>query len=911
MWYLFLVSIIVVCSASFRASGTTDISSARLFENAVSAIEENYVDPSRIDPSKMLDGALNQIQRVIPEVLIKDRSQGSLTVVVGLALKRFNLGNLNSMSDLSRAMKDILSFIAANYHGDTPAEEIEYAAIDGMLEILDPHSNFLPPKVYKEFQVGTRGKFGGLGIVISIKDGQLAVVAPIEDTPAARAGVKTGDRILQINDESTINMSLTDAVNKLRGDIGSKVSIVTEREGQAPAKITLTRALINIDSVKHAILKEGEKRIGYLKVKSFQANTNEDVSQALKEFHAGGAKLDGLVLDLRNNPGGLLNIAVDLADFFLKEGVIVSTVGARDQVFEKDVAHGPGTEADYPIVVLINEGSASASEIVAGALQANDRAIVMGRRSFGKGSVQTLFELGDNTALKLTIAQYKPAGTLTIQLVGVTPDINLKPVTVDRKAMNLVEDVLPSEFDLEQHLNVKLGRKMQPSMKSMFDIPFLKPKENEKETEEESIKEYTNAPEVEKDFAIVLARKMIAGAGKARRDEMLKSLSDVVESAKTSEEKKIDTALKPWGINWEQAKLTGEPKLTLAYRLKYGGAQIQKAKAGQKIELEFTATNTGTGPYSKLIAVGQSEMPFLANREFPFGRIDSGSSHTWSTPIELPQSLPTQDLVLDVTFEESNGRQPEPLDVIIPVTEIPEPVFGFSIKGSPDLFSKPFAGRGSIPLDIEVTNVGSGGTSKDTQATLSNECGDKMFIEKGRMKLGAMAPGTLRHAQFKFHIVPQTNHTANCELKLVLADIKRLVFLTKKIKLDPISGGIKPEPGIRYEPPTITLSKLPSSTKDTSVKIHGTIKDTDKIRDYFVFVGDKKIAYAPNITDDTSLEFDVTAELEPGPNQITVGARDALDLLGRKVVVVDRTSGERKKEQKPRDVMLFEGMQGR
>ena len=898
-----IIPLILLCAVasgviSVHAQGGSDkLAEAKLFERSVVAIDRDYLDSSRVVPRKMLDSALSRIQQTIPEILVRNGEEGTMTVEVGLATRRIRNSPMNSISDLKRVMREVLGFIAKNYNGETKPEEIEYAAIDGMLEALDPHSNFMPPKVYKEFQVGTRGKFGGLGIVISIKDGQLTVVAPIEGTPASAVGIRAGDRILQIDDESTINMSLTDAVNKLRGDVGTKVSIIVEKPGKPSRKIQLTRASINIDSVQHKLIAENGRRVGYIKVKSFQQNTDEDVGKALKSFHDGDAKLDGLILDLRNNPGGLLNVAVDLADRFLSGGVIVSTVGARDQVLERESARPGSTKEEAPLVVLVNEGSASASEIVAGALQANGRAVVMGRRTFGKGSVQTIFDLGEGSALKLTIAQYKPAGTQTIQLVGLTPDVDLMPITVDPKAINLVEDVLPSEEDLDAHLESARYTKPTEEPRSPFRVRHLIPKEDEKALETRSIKEYQKDPDLEQDFNVTVARRFLAAASGKSRNEMLSSGSGALREADAEQAAAMETALAKLGIDWSGHKAAGEPTLKLSYRLKSGKGEMTRARAGQKVDLELTATNVGTGAYSKLIAVGQSEYYFLANREFPFGYLPAGQSRTWSVPIEIPEAMPRGDLIIDVAFEEENGRLPQPLTALLPVDELPAPSFGFSYTMTPA--RKPFAPGVPVTLTLDVTNSGPGSSSAETAATLSNDCGDKLFIENGRTKLGAMAAKAVRRAPFRFHLSGAPDDGV-CPVKLAIADMKRMLVLSKKLELKTKEGRISPEPGKRYAPPTIEITKAPDRTGQARAVVSGVVRDTDRVRDYFVFVGDKKIAYVPNAGDATSLEFSVEVPLEPGNNTVVIGARDEIDLMSRKVIVINRTTGERKKDRRVR-----------
>ncbi|HQC51005.1 MAG TPA: S41 family peptidase, partial [bacterium] len=464
----------------------------KLIERTADAVDAHYLDIERADPKKMLLRSLSHLQKAVPEIMMEEKGSDAIVLKVGLAQKRFPIKKIMSMRDLKSTMNEIAQFLSANYKGEISSEDMESTLINGLLAPLDPHSNFLTKKTYDEFMIGTRGKFGGLGIVITVKDGQLTVIAPIEDTPAYRAGIRAGDRITQIEDESTINMSLTDAVNKLRGNVGSKVAIVVERDGKPAHKITLTRAVINIDSVKSGLLEKDGKRIGYLGIKNFQSNTTKDVKAALAKMHDKNAELDGLILDMRNNPGGLLSAATEIANIFLKEGVIVSTVGKDGEVLEKEEARGNGNKPDYPIAVLLNEGSASASEIVGGALQARGRATVMGNYSFGKGSVQTLFETGNGTALKLTIATYKPAGTESIQLEGVVPDIRLIPVVIDKEQINLFPDKFFTEEDFKEHLgNSKTS--LEKNRKPDYVIRYLKAKEDEKILEEKSRKEYSKA----------------------------------------------------------------------------------------------------------------------------------------------------------------------------------------------------------------------------------------------------------------------------------------------------------------------------------------------------------------------------------------------------------------------------------
>ncbi|MFQ5329298.1 MAG: S41 family peptidase [Thermodesulfobacteriota bacterium] len=320
-----------------------------------------------------------------------------------------------------RIFTDAVSIIERNYAEEVEPKELVYSAVKGVLQGLDPHSTFMTPDDYKEMQVGTRGRFGGIGIEIGIRDRILTVISPIEDTPADKAGIKAGDKIVKIEEKYTKDMTLLDAVKLMRGKKGTDVTISIMREGfEKPKPFTLTRAIIKIKSVKFKVLEEG---FGYLRIAQFQEKTSSDVEAALKELGSRDGKLKGLVLDLRNDPGGLLNQAVEVSDKFISSGLIVYTKGrvpGQDMKFE---ARAESTHPDYPIIVLVNGGSASASEIVAGALQDHKRAIILGTQTFGKGSVQTIIPLTDGSAIKLTTSKYYTPLGRSIQAKGIEPDI--------------------------------------------------------------------------------------------------------------------------------------------------------------------------------------------------------------------------------------------------------------------------------------------------------------------------------------------------------------------------------------------------------------------------------------------------------------------------------------------------------
>ncbi len=331
-------------------------------------------------------------------------------------------------------------------------------AIAGLLSNLDAHSAFLDKKHYKELKIQTSGEFGGLGITVGMRDGALTVIAPLEGTPADKAGLKPGDIILKINDKSTLDMTLDEAVNLMRGKPGTKITLTIFRKGLAkPFTVTITRAIIKVKSVyaKHII----DNDILYLRITNFDKKVVHDVKKYLKE----NKKIKGIVIDLRNNPGGLLDQAVGLSDLFIDHGVIVSQKGripSENRVYK---AHRAGTIRDIPLVVLVNGGSASASEIVSGALQDHHRAIIAGEKTFGKGSVQVILPIDKDEAIKLTIARYYLPSGRTIQAKGITPDVIVYPGKVKK-----VEDEFAiKEAELKAHLKSELEKLDHNTTKTM------------------------------------------------------------------------------------------------------------------------------------------------------------------------------------------------------------------------------------------------------------------------------------------------------------------------------------------------------------------------------------------------------------------------------------------------------------
>jgi carboxyl-terminal processing protease len=388
--------------------------------------------------------------------MVKNMTSRKLVLVVilvfavasaGIFVGRWTISSMAAESEGYEELKvfsEALSIVRKNYVEDVKPRELIYGAIKGMLSSLDPHSAFMTPEQYKEMQVDTKGEFGGIGIQIGMKDAMLTVIAPIEDTPAYKAGIKAGDKIVKINGEFTKNMSLQDAVSKMRGAPSTTVKITILREGWKETKdFTITRQVIKIKSVKSKLMDDG---IGYIKLTQFQEQTASDLSDAMENLTK--QHISSLILDLRNNPGGLLNSAVDVSSEFLPPGKLV--VSIKDRKGEKVEYRSSENKSNstMPMVAIVNQGSASASEIVAGALKDWNRAVIIGTQTFGKGSVQSVVPLTDGSALRLTTARYYTPKGISIQSTGITPDITVKA------ELREGEKTRPAirERDLERHL---------------------------------------------------------------------------------------------------------------------------------------------------------------------------------------------------------------------------------------------------------------------------------------------------------------------------------------------------------------------------------------------------------------------------------------------------------------------------
>ncbi|MFZ5469779.1 MAG: MXAN_5808 family serine peptidase [Myxococcota bacterium] len=795
-----------------------DLSALRVFTKVIIYVKDNYVDPKRVKPKEMMVAALEYVEKSVPDVMVEGSAEtNKLKLNVNGKLKEFDISHVDSLWKMSFTLKDVFDFVAKNMRPVDDTRDIEYAAVNGMLSTLDPHSVLLRPELYREMKLTTKGEFGGLGFVIQMKEGNLTVVRVLPKTPAHRAGIKKDDLITKIGEESTVNMDLNEAVGKLRGPVDSKVTITIERKGwDKPHAMTLVRALINIESVQSKLLAHN---VGYVRLKNFQGNTTRHLQAALQQLQeqaqANDGQLKGLVLDLRGNPGGLLEQAISVSDLFLSQGTIVATVGLSDKLREEKRAHADDGDGAYPVAVLVNAGSASASEIVAGALKNLNRAVIIGRQTFGKGSVQVLYDFPDESALKLTIAKYLTPGDVSIQEVGIVPDIELVPTRVTKERIDVFAPRRSvGEADLDRHFgnpsSAEAAKKRADVIgrgKPLESLKYLKEEERAAEAKiaakgpkgekhpltdselptNEELDDQLDAEaqdEIKEDFEVRFARDYVLKAPFVDRERMLAAAQGFVEHTRGEEETRINAAIGALGVDWSSG---ARPKnAQLAATLKPGPET--KIAAGEVVNLELTVENRGAEPLSRLRAWTESENGFLDRREFVFGALEPGEKRSWSVPVKLPKDLTSRRDDVTVKFFDESGELSEAVVSELSFLELPRPSFAFNyqvIDSCQGCNGDGTVQRGEeLVLLVDVTNVGEG-KALDAFAQIKNAADQHVFIEKGRFKLGELAPKETKTARFLL-TVKKAYRNDTFPLKLAIVDEPLEEFTSDKL-LIPVS----------------------------------------------------------------------------------------------------------------------------
>lgn len=920
-----------------------DTRSVEIARNVLKHVNSYYLDRSKIDYGEMLKRAVSGLEVALDDVLVNFPEDGDeFTVRVKEKIRKFPGKVPSSSGELENTLGKVMSFALSGTDAEKDKlENIEYSIVDSMLKALDPHSAMIPPNIYKEFLVDTEGSFGGLGIVVGIRDGELTVISPIEGSPAHRAGIKTKDRIVQIENESTVNMPLLEAVGKLRGKKGTTVNILVSRKNfSKPLSFSITRNIIKIESVEGFDLENG---VLYLRIRNFQKNTFADLRKEVRKRRG----LSGIILDLRGNPGGLLSQAESMADFFLSSGTIITTK-ARDH---SKVHSASARQPEYrgKVIVLIDQGSASASEIVAGALKNNDRALVIGNRSFGKGTVQKIFDFDEGGALKLTVANYLTPGNISIQDRGVTPNILVQRSLVTQN--KVVYNPLP-----EKRRNVE-SVELTPADLVLKHIARTQDsaEEDEEPSPDESLTKEQKLEKIGEDFHVNLAVRLLEAADTGQMIEIARGFAE-------DHLEKIRDRIEETGVDWSY----GETKNPLV--------SVETAPSetvfwsGAENTLEVKVTNVGKNPIYRLSAVTDCENPAYRDGELLFGKLLPGEDRTAKVRFSPRVATTTREDVIKLVFTNSDGSGSMPEETLIVKTvaeELPDYSYNYEVVDD-GRFGSDGNGNGfaehqeTIVVNVRLKNVGRG-ISKKTVASLKNLSGADVFLEKGRFEFEDFGPGQTLRAPFRFR---QSEKGEKAEFELILMDEdlrelrihritlplmpdgKPFVSLPKvavfKSRTEILGGSFEgaqivgsahrnsmvkvlgasdkwirvegknsvtgwvPEKNLRIgpagdsqreispldevfeTPPSVTFSEFPLSTSALEVTIEGSVSGRNSIESVAVWQkGDKVRLFTPGRKNAPVL---FSLNLEEGMNLFTVIARDKKGMTSRKTLAIRRDS---------------------
>jgi carboxyl-terminal processing protease len=735
-----------------------DLSALKIFNMTLLRVKERYVDPSRVDPKKMLFAALDSVQFNVPEVLVEpDVIHDKVSVAVNDKREVFETDDVDSPWRLAGKLKKIFRFVETNMNAGADLAKVEYAAVNGMLSTLDPHSILMDPEQARDMDVSTSGKFGGLGIVIKMVDRKLMVMKPVKDTPAWKKGIKAGDHIVRINNDPTENLTSNEAVERMRGDPKTGVTLWIERKGEKDVlRYDLIRDIIRVSQVDHKLLDHG---VGYLKVKQFSKGIAQDVGDAMREMSAQGAT--AWVLDLRGNPGGLLEEAVQLSDLFVDSGTVVTTVSGRDR--EPHRAERGFGDTTNSLAVLVNGNSASASEIVAGALKNLDRAAIIGTRTFGKGSVQELYDNEDHSKLKLTIAQYLTPGDRSIQNLGIVPDILLQRMYIPEKndaPTDFVRMLPPThtwgEKDLDAHL---VSTYAKDGDKPTYEVPFLveHKKPNAKDAKDVKDAPAATAPddddppeddEIIEDFEMRFARDLVSSVKASTRPRLVLGASGLVARVRADEEKKLVAALGQISVDWTASPAQQADTANLDVSLTTSPAGT--LKAGEEFGLTATVHNSGTGTAWRVLSRVQTEDGALEDVELPIGKVAAGETKTFTTKLKLQSDAFDRVDRLGLEVREARNAPTHVTSAEVHVEEAPRPVFAYAWQLVDDSNGDGLVQRGEkYRLQVTIKNTGAGPTSDDATVLLRNATGDGVLIDKSRFELERpLAPGETRDFEF-------------------------------------------------------------------------------------------------------------------------------------------------------------------
>jgi carboxyl-terminal processing protease len=890
-------------------------------------VQSDYHATDRFDLDRQVQAALDSLAREVPE-FFAERKGDKVQVRVGGKSREFDWPRGLSFRDGAAWLEPVLAFTRDQLKLEGEAlHELEYATLNGYVAPLDPHTILLTPREHADLGVKTRGHFGGVGIRVYAASPYIVVEEVLPDMPAAKAGVLSGDLIVNIDGQSTVNMPIIEARDLLRGPQGSTVKIVVQREGKGKLPIAIERDVIRIASVQSHRL-AGD--VAYLRITTFQEDTAAKVGEALVALGEDKA-LAGVVLDLRGNAGGLLTQATALLDHLVGDGELVivrSAMGREAQAAEKALTLG----ADVPVVAMVDEGSASAAEIVGGGIVHLGRGVVLGRTSFGKGTVQMLkpsAPYGKELGLKLTVAEYRVAGDTAIQSRGVTPDLQLLPVRLQEIAgVAAAYDDERFERERERHITAHL-----PS--SHGDAPAIVEPAQSLRYLDRQWDAVEGEPAPMRDPEVRLAREVAAGlAGKGTRKAMLGALTPLAELMRTREDEAIAKGMdESWGSppRWGgKAGQGGSAKMALVAKL----VDSKRIRPGDPFSVELALTNEGSSPVERVHVVSDCEEDELDGIEYFFGTLGPGETRTETLHLAMSAWHPARHerLIFDAHVGEPDAKADASAELAVELSAPERPRLAFSYwivddpkaakraparpKVDPRLVTEPFVIKGNgdgrlqpgeqALVAFEVHNLGPG-MSEHSILRVRNLSRTQALLEEGELSLGKIAAGKVASGSIGLTVAPKADPAMPIEFAVIAGDAILRETVEGRVNFE-LGDQSKPAPrpertaNAMVLAPSFEVEDTPIMVATDRISIRGVASHVRRLKDVVVWVQgqggpltDQKLGYLANPVSDagdprsSTLAFEFDLPLVAGSNDISLIARDAEGIEARHDIAVYRS----------------------
>ncbi|MEE3121811.1 MAG: S41 family peptidase [SAR324 cluster bacterium] len=856
--------------------------SSEMIAEVLMRIQLDYADPEKTDPHILLAGAQQEVERAFVELRTEQVSGESGTILKLWTNQWYfetapsRLANLHDLNEVLQEVHAqlILGGVSEDRNG------LEQLLLRGVTQKLDPYSVVLPGELYREFRSSVGGSFAGVGLMVGFRGNQLIVISPMDGSPAARSGILPLDRIIRVDGEETEYLTLDEILFRLRGEKGSLVRLHIIREGVGePLQFELEREVIQVKSVDVLEWQDDEKRLRYVRIKSFQESTVKELRDKLGNLQQD----EGILLDLRNNPGGLLEQAVAVSDLFLDRGQrIVSTRGRiLSQHFRSRRLFQPQAWLQAPMVILVNSGSASASEIVTAALQQNDRALVVGEKTFGKGTIQSLTEMRVGSGLKLTIGDYLTPSGDWINETGVMPDLVLQPVIISDEMYRLAS----ARWGQEKH-----------DTEDPVVIHYLLEKDEEDQVTLPM--DELQLEDLRKDFFVEVAEHLLEGLWSVPPHE-LRARGISLGSISKNQEKKIASRLSDHGIDWsfDSSADRPEPNRILAGvswssdgNSWIGLPTLERLEVGRKTFLRFHIKNTSGHSFQRLLAVGRSGNEVLNSFEFPLGRLEGGAEMERSKEISLSPGLLGAVEPLELVIMDDLGKIIYELRTHLHLENMPQPRFAMEVQLQEDGSWQSLGnGDGEIQagespsIRIRVNNSGNR-ESGNTVLQLTRFSGD-IRIPRGRVQLGPLNSGVFLEDSLVFRIPEgkQVQGIMKLEVRDQNSSLPGLVYSWapgEPLPEHKLQGPFIESLRLSREAPEVIAKGL-----DHLFRLTGLIRDPEGLKEFYVFVNGRKVHYrqfdgipaVPN-----KKKFSLSLRLPNGRNQVEIFARDTDGLSAQK-----------------------------